>query len=87
MAAEGHVPQGKCAARCVPEYCGDGAVARIEDCGNMCIILEKDDLTASALFPEAVECGAREDGICRGPRQILMLDPRSEEIDRRGRLC
>jgi len=86
VAAEGHVPQGKCAARRVPEYCGDGAVARIEDCGNVSIVLEKDDLMASALAPEAVECGAREDGIRRGLRQVLMLDPCSEDIDRRGRL-
>jgi hypothetical protein len=59
----------------------------VENCGDMSIVLERDNLTALALALEATVCGVREDSIRDGLRQVIMLNPCREEVDRLGRLC
>jgi hypothetical protein len=52
----------------------------------MVIVLKGNDLAGLALALEAVKCRAGEDGIRHGSRQVLVLDPSSEEISRLCRL-
>jgi hypothetical protein len=46
----------------------DGVIGRIENCGNMSVVLERDNLLALALALETVKCSAGKDGIRDGLR-------------------